>query len=46
VAKYKWNVKSGITDSAKKLAKEVGVTPVVAQVFTAAIQATGSIFIE
>ena len=33
MAKYKWNVKSGITDSAKKLAKEVGVTPVVAQVF-------------
>ena len=33
MAKYKWNVKSGITDIAKKLAKEVGVSPVVAQVF-------------
>lgn len=33
MAKYKWNVKSGITDSAKKLAKEAGITPVVAQVF-------------
>ncbi len=33
MAKYKWNVKSVITDKARGLAKEVGVSPVVAQVF-------------
>jgi len=33
MVKYKWNVKSSITDNAKSLSKEIGIAPVVAQVF-------------
>jgi len=33
MARFKWNVKSTITDDAKKLSSEIKVTPVVAQLF-------------
>ena len=33
MARYKWNIKSTITDDAKKLSGEINVTPAVAQLF-------------
>lgn len=33
MARYKWNIKSTITDDAKKLSSEINVTPAVAQLF-------------
>jgi len=32
MSKCRWNIKSGVTDKAKKLSKEIGLTPVVTQV--------------